>query len=73
MLKITSREVLGLKMINGVVNEPEGGAHTDPLKPQLPSAINWYTIWRIYANAIPPFWLNTAAKKSAQSAVYWSK
>ena len=25
MLKITSREVLGLKMINGVVNEPEGG------------------------------------------------
>jgi len=32
MLKITSREVLGLKMINGVVNEPEGGAHTDPLK-----------------------------------------
>jgi len=32
MLKITSREVLGLKMINGVINEPEDGAHTDPLK-----------------------------------------
>ena len=32
MLKITSREVLGLKMINGVINEPKDGAHTDPLK-----------------------------------------
>ena len=30
MLKITSREVLGLKVINGVINEPENGAHTDP-------------------------------------------
>ena len=30
MLKITSREVLGLKMINGVIDEPEDGAHTDP-------------------------------------------
>ena len=32
MLKITSREVLGLKVINGVINEPENGAHTDPEK-----------------------------------------
>ncbi|AGT44498.1 acetyl-CoA carboxylase carboxyltransferase subunit alpha [Treponema pedis] len=32
MLKITSREVLGLKMINGVIDEPEEGAHTDPQK-----------------------------------------
>ena len=30
MLKITSREVLGLKMLNGVIEEPESGAHTDP-------------------------------------------
>ena len=30
MLKITSREVLGLKMLNGVIEEPEDGAHTDP-------------------------------------------
>lgn len=27
MLKITSREVLGLKVINGVIPEPTGGAH----------------------------------------------
>ena len=32
MLKITSREVLDLKMINGVVAEPDGGAHIDPQK-----------------------------------------
>ncbi|MCM1322257.1 MAG: acetyl-CoA carboxylase carboxyltransferase subunit alpha [Bacteroides sp.] len=30
MLKITSREVLGLKIINGVIKEPDGGAHNDP-------------------------------------------
>lgn len=30
MLKITSKEVLGLKVINGVISEPEGGAHNDP-------------------------------------------
>ncbi len=30
MLKITSREVLGLKMVNGVIEEPVDGAHTDP-------------------------------------------
>ncbi len=30
MLKITSREVLGLKMLNGVIDEPNEGAHTDP-------------------------------------------
>lgn len=30
MLKITSKEVLGLKVINGVISEPEGGAHTNP-------------------------------------------
>lgn len=32
MLKITSREVLSLKLINGVIEEPEDGAHTDPQK-----------------------------------------
>ncbi|MGP1454907.1 MAG: acetyl-CoA carboxylase carboxyltransferase subunit alpha [Treponema sp.] len=32
MLKITSREVLGLKVINGIIQEPEQGAHTDPLQ-----------------------------------------
>lgn len=32
MLKITSREVLELKMINGVIPEPEHGAHTNPQK-----------------------------------------
>ena len=32
MLKITSREVLGLKLINGVIEEPVDGAHTDPQK-----------------------------------------
>ena len=31
MMKITSREVLGLKVINGVIPEAEGGAHRDPL------------------------------------------
>ena len=30
MMKITSREVLGLKVINGVIKEPADGAHTDP-------------------------------------------
>lgn len=30
MLKITSKEVLGLKVVNGVISEPEGGAHIDP-------------------------------------------
>lgn len=32
MLKITSREVLSLKLINGVIEEPEDGAQTDPQK-----------------------------------------
>ena len=32
MLKITSREVLSLKLINGVIEEPLDGAHTDPQK-----------------------------------------
>ncbi len=32
MLKITSRDILDLKMINGIIKEPEGGAHTDPQK-----------------------------------------
>ena len=32
MLKITSREVLGLKVINGIIQEPEQGAHTNPLQ-----------------------------------------
>ncbi|AIN93187.1 acetyl-CoA carboxylase carboxyltransferase subunit alpha [Treponema putidum] len=32
MLKITSREVLDLKVINGIIPEPEKGAHTDPKK-----------------------------------------
>ncbi len=32
MLKITSEEVLGLKIINGIIPEPEAGAHTDPVK-----------------------------------------
>lgn len=31
MMKITSREVLGLKVINGVIPEAEGGAHCDPV------------------------------------------
>lgn len=30
MLKITSREVLDLKVINGIIPEPEKGAHTEP-------------------------------------------
>ncbi len=30
MMKITSREVLALKVINGVIKEPTAGAHTDP-------------------------------------------
>ena len=32
MLKITSNEVLGLKIINGIIDEPEEGAHTEPQK-----------------------------------------
>ena len=32
MLKITSQEVLDLKVINGTTPEPEKGAHTDPQK-----------------------------------------
>jgi len=32
MLKITSREVLALKVINGIIQEPEQGAHTNPLQ-----------------------------------------
>lgn len=31
MMKITSREVLALKVINGVIKEPVAGAHTDPI------------------------------------------
>jgi acetyl-CoA carboxylase carboxyl transferase subunit alpha len=30
MLKITSKEVLGLKVVNGVIPEPEGGAQNNP-------------------------------------------
>ena len=32
MLQITSQEVLDLKVINGIIPEPEKGAHTDPKK-----------------------------------------
>ena len=32
MLKITSQEVLDLKVINGIIPEPEKGAHTNPQK-----------------------------------------
>ena len=32
MLKITSNEVLSMKVVNGVIPEPEEGAHTDPRK-----------------------------------------
>ena len=32
MLKITSQEVLDLKVINGIIPEPKKGAHTDPKK-----------------------------------------
>ena len=32
MIKITSQEVLDLKVINGIIPEPEKGAHTDPKK-----------------------------------------
>ena len=32
MLKITSQEVLDLKVTNGIIPEPEKGAHTDPKK-----------------------------------------
>lgn len=32
MLKITSQEVLDLKVINGIIPEPEKGAHNDPKK-----------------------------------------
>jgi acetyl-CoA carboxylase carboxyl transferase subunit alpha len=30
MLRITSSDLLGFKVINGVIPEPPGGAHTDP-------------------------------------------
>lgn len=30
MLKITSKDILGMKIVNGIVREPEGGAQTNP-------------------------------------------
>lgn len=30
MLRITSNDLLELKIVNGIIQEPEGGAHTDP-------------------------------------------
>lgn len=30
MLRITSEDLLDFKIINGIIKEPEGGAHTDP-------------------------------------------
>jgi acetyl-CoA carboxylase carboxyl transferase subunit alpha len=30
MMKITSGDLLDFKVINGVINEPPGGAHQDP-------------------------------------------
>ncbi len=30
MMRITSRDLLDFKVINGIIEEPEGGAHTDP-------------------------------------------
>lgn len=30
MLKITSKDILFMNVVNGVIDEPEGGAHTDP-------------------------------------------
>jgi len=30
MLRITSSDLLDFKIINGIIQEPEGGAHTDP-------------------------------------------
>ncbi len=30
MLRITSQDLLEFKIINGIIREPEGGAHTDP-------------------------------------------
>jgi len=30
MLKITSKDILSMNVVNGVIDEPEGGAHTDP-------------------------------------------
>ncbi len=30
MMKITSKDVLNLKMTNGIISEPEGGAHKNP-------------------------------------------
>jgi acetyl-CoA carboxylase carboxyl transferase subunit alpha len=30
MLRITSNDLLDFKIINGIIKEPEGGAHTDP-------------------------------------------
>jgi acetyl-CoA carboxylase carboxyl transferase subunit alpha len=30
MLKITSSDLLDFKVINGIIAEPEGGAHRDP-------------------------------------------
>jgi len=32
MLKITSKDVLSMKIVNGVIEEAKGGAHTDPEK-----------------------------------------
>ncbi|MDR0785412.1 MAG: acetyl-CoA carboxylase carboxyltransferase subunit alpha [Treponema sp.] len=32
MLRITSKDLLSFKVVNGVIEEPEGGAHTDPDK-----------------------------------------
>lgn len=30
LLKLTAKDMLGLKLIDGIINEPLGGAHTDP-------------------------------------------
>jgi len=30
MLKITSKDILGMKIVNGIIREPEGGAQTNP-------------------------------------------
>lgn len=35
MLKITSKDILGMKIVNGVIKEPVGGAQTDPEKTAL--------------------------------------
>jgi acetyl-CoA carboxylase carboxyl transferase subunit alpha len=31
MMKITSEDLLGLKVCNGIIKEPVGGAHLDPV------------------------------------------